>query len=70
MYCTDCGNKHEKAAKFCQNCGVKLNDSTSSEVKSPQQAISPVMGGFLMGSTGDFGDGFDFFGGGDCGGCL
>jgi hypothetical protein len=63
MYCTECGNKYNDCANFCQNCGKKLNADIPDEFnKSQQQASMFGRGGFMFGAG-------DFFGGGDCGGC-
>jgi len=66
MYCTECGNKRNPNAKFCQNCGLRFSEQQNNQ---QQQTNTLPMGAFLMGGL----IGSDFFGGGgdfgDCGGC-
>lgn len=41
MYCPKCGSLLEEGAKFCQNCGAKM-ESAEQNVSEPVQADTPV----------------------------
>lgn len=41
MYCPQCGSLLEEGAKFCQNCGAKM-ESAEQSVSEPVQADTPV----------------------------
>lgn len=39
MFCSECGNKLNKDAKFCDKCGAKVSSSSDNEVKYADNGI-------------------------------
>lgn len=37
MYCPDCGNLIKPLAKFCENCGLKINNPLKPNIIEPSQ---------------------------------
>jgi hypothetical protein len=47
IFCPDCGAKNDVEARFCDNCGRRLDD-----VREAQEAVAPVMAGDQKDSAG------------------
>ncbi len=42
IYCTQCGNENDDAAKFCRNCGAKLEQAVPQAEETVQEETAPA----------------------------